>query len=86
MKKNKYYAVWGINGVGVFNNWDKVTDARPYLIKFGIQKFDNFEDAQRKALWEFNLLQEESCISYFNGPLSLNFVLYKNKIKKIMQW
>lgn len=85
-KKKKYYAVWGSNGVGIFDNWDKVQDARPYIKKFGTEKFNNWEDAERKALWEFNLFQDESCLSYFNGPLSLNYVLYKKQIKEIMQW
>ena len=39
-KKKKYYAVWGSNGVGVFDNWEKVQDARPYIKKFGTEKID----------------------------------------------
>ena len=85
-KRKKFYAVWGTNGVGVYNDWNEVLCARPYLKNFHSEKYDNFKDAERKALWEYNLLQEESCIEYFNGPLSLNYIMYKKQIKQKMGW
>lgn len=85
-KKKRYYAVWGTNGVGVCDAWEEVIGVKPYLKKFRSEKFDNFKDAERKALWEYNLLQEESCITYFNGPLSVNYIIYNKQIKQKMGW
>jgi len=42
----KFYAIWGTNGAGVFDDWGYAEHARKYLKKSGIKKFNCFTEAE----------------------------------------
>lgn len=46
---NRYYAVYGTNGLGVYDNYYKVEQSRPYIKKFRTKRFDTLEEAAEYA-------------------------------------
>lgn len=38
MKRRKYYGVAGSNGYGVYDNYDRVLESRPFITEFTIKK------------------------------------------------
>ncbi|WP_101909233.1 hypothetical protein [Marasmitruncus massiliensis] len=51
----KFYAIWGTNGAGVFDDWGYAQHARKYIRKSGIKKFSCFTETEGYAL---NILNE----------------------------
>ena len=83
-KKNKnkskaYYAIWGKNGMGVFNSWAKASRALEYLRSGKCLKLSSFEEAKNKALDEYYFLTDD----WFDGPLPLNLTVYKKMFDMI---
>ena len=58
MKRRKYYGVAGSNGYGVYDNYDRVLESRPFITEFTIKKFKDFNEAKVFALDEYERLQE----------------------------
>lgn len=42
---NIFYGVYGTNGAGLYTNWARVVESRPYIHGFHVKKFDNPFDA-----------------------------------------
>lgn len=81
MKKvNKFYAIAGSNGLGVYSTWDKTKEASYYLSRVRYKKFDNFQDAVSYARDCYNEVSDV----YYMGPLPLDFTLYYPAMQTIM--
>lgn len=50
MAKKRFYGVAGINGYGVYNNYEKVLEARPYIRGFMVKGFPYFREAKTYAV------------------------------------
>ena len=57
-KKEKYYAVSGVNGYGVYTDYEKVKVASRFLANSHCKKYDSFECAKESAVSRFYNLQE----------------------------
>ncbi len=64
MKRRKYYGVAGSNGYGVYDNYDRVLESRPFITAFTIKKFKDFNEAKVFALDEYERLQDGALGSY----------------------
>lgn len=73
-----FYAVWGTNGVGVVTSWSRVLKNQKFLKHNNCQKFDNWDDAEAKALEEYNALNPHDP---FFGPLRCNYILFSSQLK-----
>jgi hypothetical protein len=78
-KNGKFYALWGKNGVGVVTSWEKAEKSLEYLWKGNCEKADDFWDAKELALENYNDLSGD----YFEGPLPLDYVLFRREINRI---
>lgn len=86
MKARKFYAIWAINGLGVVDSWERVTESRKYIYKLKVRKCNTFKEAEAKAIREYNALRYKNYKSGFKGKLPLNFVLNNSNIKNWNQW
>lgn len=77
--KNSYYGVFGSNGLGVVNSWEKAQKAMKNLEKSNVVGTKTFYEAKRKALENYNIRGNDD----FMGPIPLNFVIRKEQIEKI---
>lgn len=50
MAKKKFYGVAGINGYGVYNNYNKVLESRPYVKGFMVKGFPYCREAKIYAV------------------------------------
>lgn len=50
MAKKRFYGVAGINGYGVYNDYEKVLEARPYVRGFMVKGFPYFREAKTYAV------------------------------------
>lgn len=50
MSKKRFYGVAGINGYGVFDDYDKVLEKKPYIGKFKIKGFQYYKEAEAYAI------------------------------------
>lgn len=73
-----FYAIWGDNGVGVVTSWNRVLKNRTFLRSSSCAKFDNWGDAEVKALAEYNARNPRNP---FYGPLRCNYVLFSKQIE-----
>lgn len=52
-----YYGVAGTNGYGVYNDYTKVLQSKPYIKKYKVKKFDTFIEARDYAIEMYYILQ-----------------------------
>ena len=79
----RYYGICGDNGLGVYNNYDFVLKARPYLARYQIKGFATFSLAKGYAVAEYNSRQDQySKAGTFdiNCPMKLNWTYYRNTL------
>ena len=57
MKRRKYYGVAGSNGYGVYDDYEKVLETRPFVTAFTVKKFKDFDEAKSFAIDEYDKLQ-----------------------------
>lgn len=57
-KKEKYYGVAGVNGCGVYNDYEKVLEVQRYVAKIQCKKFSDFGDAKFWAENTYDELQD----------------------------
>lgn len=50
MAKKRFYGVAGINGYGVYNDYEKVLEARPYVRGFMVKGFPYYREAKAYAV------------------------------------
>ena len=81
MAGRKFYAIFGLNAVGVADKWYKVNRARKYIKSFNNKSFDTFEEAEMYALEQASLLLPYN----FIPPLSLecNDVVFLKDMMRI---
>lgn len=76
---NKFYAIAGINGLGVYRTWARAKESLKFLSYQRYKGFNNFEDAANYARDNFNLLNQCN----YNGPVTLDFTLYRRDLYMI---
>lgn len=72
----KFYAVAGMNGLGIYSSWGKAEEASKYLSSVRYKKFDNFEGASDYARAYFNSFR----LKNYMGPVTLDFTIYLQDI------
>ena len=45
MAKYGFYGVYGLNGGGVYDNWEKVISSKKYVKGFNVKKFSSLDNA-----------------------------------------
>lgn len=50
MAKKRFYGVAGVNGYGVYNDYDKVLKSKPYIISFRVKGFPYYKKAKEYAI------------------------------------
>ena len=79
----KYYAVVGKNGLGVFTEYFAVLNAKKFLSHFNCKKCDVRYEAETIAVTEYNKLQNYPGAKIFTGSLEKNnWVYYPNKMQE----
>ncbi len=77
MAKNKFYAVFGSNAVGVFNNWERAEESLRWADKGTTKGSKSYLDIVEAAIEGY---KDRSGQSY-KGPFPMNFLLRKENIK-----
>lgn len=81
----KYYAVYGTNGLGVYNDADKLNDAAEYIKKRHIKKYNKKEKAIEEAIFQYNLLVGADYMpnGYYNdNDMRMNWLYYRKDLCK----
>lgn len=78
--RRMYYGVAGSNGYGVYNDYDRVLDSRPFITEFTIKKFKDFDEAKAFALDEYERLQDGALGSYEIEELDKKNWFYRRKL------
>lgn len=79
MKKSKFYAVSGENGMGVYTDYDQALETKRWVKKHQVRKFDNFEAAKEAAEDRFWDLQGNDWMFSIKPITSVNFISYKRR-------
>ena len=75
-----FYGVAGVNGYGVYTNFDKAQDAQNFLYASRVKKFLTFADAKHWATERFLGLQNPMDVFIDIDPItSKNRTYYKKK-------
>lgn len=83
MAKKRFYGVAGINGYGVYDNYDRVLKTRPFVTAFTIKKFKDYDEAKVFALDEYERLQDGTLGSYDIEEINeKNWFYYRERINK----
>lgn len=79
--KKKYYGVAGVNGYGVYNNYDEAFETKKYLMKFRNKSFDTFEKAKEWAEDTYYELQHGVIYEYRIEEIEkMNWIYYRKKV------
>lgn len=68
----KYYGVYGNNGLGIYDNWDKVVKVRKYLKGNQAKSFCTFSEAKEFAVDGFLYLNGEDLLPCIPERLQIN--------------
>ena len=82
--KNKYYAIYGSNGLGIYPDYDKVLVAKNYIGKgFKVKGYVNREEACTECINGYNDLQSdiEGCYTQSSHEKN-NFTIYRKQIRQ----
>lgn len=78
--KKYYYGVAGLNGYGVYTDYDRAMDATNFLYASRLKRCTTFEDAKHWATERLLGLQDPMETFIDIKPItSLNWTVYKNK-------
>lgn len=77
--KKKYYGVVGINGYGVYDDYEKTVKSMSYLVKEKCKSFSTFEDAKNWAEDSFYEMQKDLFDLSIEPILRVNWIYYKEK-------
>lgn len=85
-----FYAVYGINGVGVYDDYEKVCESHQYLSQFHCKKFKSFLSARFHAWDGYNMLQELDDPDAMlqdrdRSKIKYNYLLFRKQIIKMNQ-
>ena len=79
-KRKNYYALFGEDGFGIYENWEDVVEQRRFLRKCNAKGFDTAEDAFEYAKDQYNKLQKEPGNIYQDRYLGVKMnKLHKNR-------
>lgn len=83
--KNKYYAIYGSNGLGIYTDYDKVLMAKPYIGKgFKVKGYVSREEACAECIDGYNDLQSDIEGCYMLNSLEKNnFTIYRKQIRQL---
>lgn len=84
MMKDKYYAVYGSNGFGVFVDYTKAAAQMKFMTKGNLKRLNDKKDAFEYAIEMYNSKQSAYDFQsryYGDEKLSLNWIYYRNNIK-----
>lgn len=83
MAKKRFYGVAGLNGYGVYNDYNKVLEAKPYIKSFMIKGFPYYQEARHYAINTYkNLAYGSSEICGIYNIKRMNRFYYKNPIRE----
>lgn len=84
MKKNnqnKFYAVAGVNGRGVYDDYDEVMNSRKYIASFKCKRLKGFDEAKSYAEDMYWDLQGDNFFDYSVPEIKrVNYFYYRKKI------
>ena len=79
-KKNMFYAVSGVNGRGVYDEYNKVLESSRYIACFKFKRFDDFEKAKSAAEDMYWDLQGDNIFDCTVSEIrKINFFYYRKK-------
>lgn len=78
----KYYRLYGNNGLGVYDNWNKVVAPHSYLEGNCVKSFCMFDEAKEFAIDGFLYLNGKDLRNCMPDRLLVNFVVYRKEIVK----
>lgn len=84
MNKN-YYGIYGKNGYGVYDDYEKVQSAAKYIVKFNNKKFLNINDAKMYSEMGFVVLNKMDVALIMPKKISINRTYYLKDLYKNMQ-
>ncbi len=81
--KIKYYAIYGVNGLGIYTDYDKVLEAKKFISKgYKVKAYATWEEANTACILGYNDLQEDWADCYREEELKRdNFTLYRKQIR-----
>lgn len=77
--KKKYYGVVGVNGYGIFDDYEKVLAVRKYLKKFKVKRDSNLEKIKTWTEDMYYELQENLSNFAIEPIKNLNWVYYAKR-------
>lgn len=83
MDPKVFYSVFGINGFGVYTDYEKVLKAKQYLNAFNCKKHKTYLDAKSYAIASYNERQESSDFLIRNDTdisLPYNWTVFRKDI------
>lgn len=79
MKKKKYYGVAGVNGYGVYDDYDSILGTKPFITSVTIKEFDNFNEAKVFVVNAYEGLQDGALDLYEIEKLDEKNKFYRRK-------
>lgn len=80
MTKNKFYGVAGVNGYGVYNDYSKALESKPFIAEFKIKGFHDFNEAKVYAVNTYEVLQNGTLGKYEIEELNDKNWFYRRKL------
>lgn len=79
--KKKYYGVAGVNGCGVYDNYDGASETKRYLAKWKNKSFDTFDKAKEWAEDTYYDLQSGVIYDYSIEEIQrMNWIYYRKRV------
>lgn len=78
----KYYGLYGNNGLGVYDNWNKVLTSRCYIKGNCVKSFCTYNEAKEFAIDGFLCLNGEDLRESVPKRLKMNYVVYRREIER----
>lgn len=83
-KKEKYYALSGVNGYGVYNDYSRVKDAVRFLANPYCERYDSFDKAKEAATTRFYDIQENFLWEVEIDEIErMNWLYYRKKNQRL---
>ena len=78
-KRKNYYAVVGVNGYGVYNDYEKVLASHPYIKNYKCKGVKTYEEAVEQAFQMFHEIRGPITVRKVLEPIgSLNWFYHVN--------
>lgn len=80
MKKKKYYGVAGVDGYGVYDDYDSILGAKPFITSVMIKEFGDFNEAKVFAVNTCEGLQDGTSDLYEIKKLDEKNKFYRREL------